>query len=481
MMDGLFGGDDDADDETTGEAEDGELLGGEEDEELLDDGLGGEGLSDDDLGGEEMAFDDEDGGTAPPSELENRMDELENEVGSLSSTVSTVKSENEQISESVEDIEENIRNLLEVYEMVTRGVNPFVNEDELGDAFGGAGESAGDAGSMGLFGGDEADDGDADLDDDIANADAEDLFDEEVFDEEVFDEQEGLEDGFDGGNEGGDEDADSADDGTSFEELKNEYESGGADWDEGGDADEAATETATDAVAENGDRSADVMEDAPEATTVEDQLSGDAPDAASAPDDGDESRRPHLPALPAGYACDVLVMEWLEFLVDRGGVDGAARSLDYYESIGWLSADAATDLQTFLQGFGETVEAPEDIEPRSPLSVESHRTSLRYVSRLAGSSMGMEVINRLDEPETGGQAAPTRPADPAVDGRPPGARARQPSRERNGSGASAGLRSSGGPPATDTGAQEEPAGPRTDTVACPDPGPDAQPDDHGGD
>jgi archaellum component FlaD/FlaE len=346
MMDGLFGGDDDESETVEGDDGDGDPL-----------------LDEDGLGDEEMILDDVDGeaGDAGTGELENRMDELENEVGSLSSTVNTVKSENEQIRESVDDVEENVRKLLEVYEMVTRGVNPFVNEDELGDGFGAEGDD-----SVGLFGDDDGEE----LAEEIDDADADDFVDG---DDGAFEEL------------GEDEDLDGEDEaaeGTSFEELKDEYESG-ADWGE---------EDPTDDDPDGGPPSDD------DPVVTEDDAGGasDGTGESSAADE-DDGRGPHLTALPAGYAADVLVMEWLEFLVDRAGVDGAARSIAYYESVGWLSRDAAADLGAFLQGFGESVDPPAAVEPRSPLGVGSHRTSLRYVSRLAGSSVDMDVLDRLEE------------------------------------------------------------------------------------
>ena len=495
---GLFGGDDDEEEDVVDEE------GGDP---LLDDG-GGDDLLDggDDLEGDDMAFgdmDDEETGGAATSELENRMDELENEVGSLSSTVNTVKSENEQISESVDDIEENIRKLLEVYEMVTRGVNPFVNENELGDAFdGGAGGAGG--GGMSLFG-DDDEEPEEDLDESVAGADAEEFFDEDLGegDADGGDEFGGMDDLDDGGDEfggmddlddggdgfdgmddlddGGDEfggmddlddggDGDGDDEGKSFEELKAEYESGEADWNAENDvatADEtpeapddgpadtgigASSEPEMDVGAEPDlDQGPDLEPDtASDGTAASDGTTDtNAAQAAGVGRPDGESRRPHLAVLPDGYASDVVVMEWLEFLVDRGGVDGAARTIAYYESIGWLGDAAAEDLQTFLSGFGEPADRPdpETVEPHSPLSVQCHRTSLQYVSRLSRSSMGVGVMDRLEERQ-GGATAPTRSEPPRPDWV-----------ETNGHGAPTPAADAATGPATDGGAPQGDDGP----------------------
>jgi len=437
-MGGLF-------DDAGGAGDDGgeDLTGGDDD--LMD--------GDDDLmgGGEEMGFDDmDDDGAATNSEMNNRIDELENEVASLSSTVNTVKSENEQISNSLDDVEENIRKLLEVYEMVTRGVNPFVNEDELGDAFGGGagGAGGGGGGSMGLFGDDEEESQSAEIDDSVANADADDFFDDDL---EVDDEAPGLEE-FE--EEGADESADDggADSGgKSFEELKSEYESGEANWDDGaGEVDDAGDDLEAELLGDDGDDADDPDDEAETDSDLADDLGpddspldefeGGAADAADgdadpeAPTSGSDGTsdglgagaaddvadgKPYLDDLPPGYVADVVVMDWLEFLVDEAGIDGAARTIAYYEAIDWLSATAAETLQTYLRGFGDEVET--DPEPRSSLTVGHHNVSLRFVSRIADPSTEMVDLDGRPRPEAGDRHRPEAPPAPSTEpGNPPG-------------------------------------------------------------
>jgi archaellum component FlaD/FlaE/archaellum component FlaC len=444
MIDNLLGDDedepveDDADDEMDGlldEPDDGSLEGS--DDALMDD--------------DEMSFDgmdDDDDGTTN-SEMNNRIDELENEVSSLSSSVNTVKSENEQISESLDDVEENIRKLLEVYEMVTRGVNPFVNENELGDAFGG-GAAPADGGSedLGLFDDQSPDESGSDVDDDIADADADDFFDDDIaedggdpdgfddfeehdeteedslqddsiddFDDGGFEDDGSERDGFEGDSfeddsseSALDDSTESSDEGKSFQELKAEYDSGSAKWDEDADAD-AAPDDADEAI-----EAADVGE------TEADSTANDAePAATSTTDTADTAtettsstgEKPYLESLPAGYTTDMVVMDWLEYLVNEAGLDGAARTIAYYESIEWLDEQAADRLETFLQGFGEGT--PESPEPRSPLTVTHHNTSLRFISRIANPDPDFTAFENRGDPaphrqSTGRERSPARPA-----------------------------------------------------------------------
>ncbi|MFO7926991.1 MAG: FlaD/FlaE family flagellar protein [Halobacteriota archaeon] len=354
MIDNLLGGGDDEGDSEESDVDD------------MDGGLFADGDDDlmgggDDLMGGDTDFDEMDGNDgATSAEVDNRIDELENEVASLSSTVNTVKSENDQISESVGNVEENVRKLLEVYEMVTRGVNPFVDESDIGD----------------------------ELDSSVADASADEFFDEDFEGEEGEDDAEEFDDGKT--DEEFDDDGESGGGGKSFEELKAEYDSGETEWD---DNEEAVTDADGLATAETDDPGirdvdSDFDTSAPDPNLDDRDEADSSTVGTGSPTDGG---KPYLEALPSGYAADIVVMDWLEFLVGEGGVDGAARTIAYYETIEWLDAAAADALQTFLNGFGCGVE--DDPDPQSSLTVDHHNTSLRYISRIANPDMGMVAFD----------------------------------------------------------------------------------------
>lgn len=415
MIDNLLGDDDgEAQGESGDEDMDGlfddpgdaGLDGGDVDGDLLGDDVGGDELGDD-LGGDVAGGGGGGGGGAGANtdELENRLDELESEVTSLSSAVDTVKSENERISGSLDDVDENIRKLLEIYEMVTQGVNPFVNDAELGDDFGGGG--GGSAGSMDLFGddgGDETDDDAMDVDESVTDVDAEEFF-EDDFEEDEPDGDDAEADGEvsdaaeSDGDEVGAETTDDADtetndagpgsdganaepdenDGKSFEELKSEY-----------DSDDDHAESSEEPVEAD---LRDVVQPALEDDEGTDAGGNGTPDTKpSASNGGSLDSKPYLETLPAGYVAETVVLEWLEFLVDEAGIDGAARTVAYYESIEWVSADAADGLRAFLRGFGADVDVADDPEPESPLSVTHHDVSLQYVGRIVDPPVGAAAL-----------------------------------------------------------------------------------------
>ncbi|SFR98472.1 flagellar protein FlaE [Halomicrobium zhouii] len=414
-------------------------------------GLGGDEGGDelDGFGGDEFG-DMDDAAGADTDELEHRLDELENEVGSLSSTVSTVRTENEQISESVDEVQENVRKLLDIYEMVTRGVNPFADDIEAGMGGGMGGES-----SFGLF--DDGDDGgneEEDIDDGIANADAEGFFDEDLVEDDA-DAGDSVDDMFgdDGGDDafeddGGsfdeefeddfdDDGGDGGDGGKSFQELKDEYDSGDAEWadgeapdDEGGDDfddglegdelfEEDDFEDESDDDGLEGDELfeddgfedeefGDVVDestaddeptapeaepgagtDQPSATDQSAETATESETAATADSAATDGGKPYLATLPSGFASDLIVVEWLEFLLQQAGHREAARAIDYYETIDWIDEDVAADLQEVLRGFDDVGGGD------GGLTIDHHTRSLQYISQLDDDSGQAVALSKL--------------------------------------------------------------------------------------
>ncbi len=386
MFDNLLGDDDEEspsdgthDDDGSDEMDDlfSESSSGSGDDPLLD------GDGSDESGGHDSSGSDATGGGVSPA-VENRLDELETEVDSVSSTLDTVRSENQQISGSIDDVEENIRKLLEVYDMVTRGVNPFVNEEEIGDAFGSTTGERDDR-SIELFD-EEAENDNAELDESVASADAEEFFDDD-FDDVSPEEEEEKEEGDDDASGEADASLDSeqdeeletskdndeqGEDGQSFEDLKSRYESESPDINEEPHSDDTL------------DDEEEVKEADPESNGG--TASGNAEETAIPGSDSRSlpGKKPYIDAVPAGYVTDLIVMDWLEYLVEEAGIDGAARTIAYYEAIGWLSSAAGETLHTYLHGFGDEVASNPDAQ--SPLTVAHHNTSLHYISRIVNPS-----------------------------------------------------------------------------------------------
>lgn len=97
--------------------------------------------------------------------------------------------------------------------------------------------------------------------------------------------------------------------------------------------------------------------------------------------DGSDVERPYLSTLPASLTAEVLIFEWLDFLVMQADRESVADAFDFYERVGWLGGDAAAMLDEYLSGLGDS-----RAEMAGGLDADDHRVSLHYVARLASIS-----------------------------------------------------------------------------------------------
>ncbi|MFD1599432.1 FlaD/FlaE family flagellar protein [Halobellus rarus] len=439
--DGL-GFDEDLDDEM-GDMGD---LDGEMDD--LDGEMGGLEGGMDDFGDGMGGFDDGGdfgGGDVDPdtiADMEDRISELENQVSSTTSEMNTVREENKQIGETVEELDETIRKLLDIYEMVTRGINPFVDDArEMGGLEG--------DGAFGLF--EMEEETEDDLDSEVASADAESFFDEDFgdLDDEQDEAELAAEDELaeeeheDPAMELDDsaEEEDTASGGASFDDLKAEYEEnegwddveGGDDEDdedgselgEEGEFDDEIEELPDEESEDDGEGVLEGERPAEEVDTDEalfdseqtgeeneavepgveepsnEAVTGQATEAQSreATDAGQtstarrsaEAEDVYLSTLPARYTAESVVLEWTRFLVETGGAIGAARALRQYRSQGWITREVERTMSEHVRNAATTgeTERPQD------LRVEHHKESLTYISRLAGDVDEARLLEEL--------------------------------------------------------------------------------------
>ncbi|ARS88965.1 FlaD/FlaE family flagellar protein [Natrarchaeobaculum aegyptiacum] len=386
-----LGGDPDESDDDSGEDD---LLGG------ADDGLMGDDL-----------FGDDDTSSSDEDELNYQLDEIEKEVDSLSGRIETVRGENEQISDSIQTVERNVDKLVDLYEIVTHGINPFVGDQEIGDAF----ETA--TGQAGLIGNDPDDA----IDEEIASAEAEDFLDDDMpfEDDDTDDFGTDFEDDPDTGADADapledDEfaDGDVIDDEPDFaEEDALEPDDGdGADHeDEVVDDEDDLTRFLPDE-----DEESDAVETDSFDGSVDDSFDeGESVDDASmdratvhtGSDHGGVETTPYLGTHPSGYAAEITTLEWLEFLVETAGVEGAAQTVAYYRSVGWISEAVETYLHRLLAGFGdEGTLPPTDPDPQSILRTDDHKRSLQYISQIATPEKQARLVNA-----TGGEVVEESP------------------------------------------------------------------------
>lgn len=92
---------------------------------------------------------------------------------------------------------------------------------------------------------------------------------------------------------------------------------------------------------------------------------------------GRDGGRATLAAIPDHYAAEIVVFDWLGFLLARGGFKGAMEAIRYYRTAGWYDEGVEDHLLEYLRGL------PADDTGGRRLSVTDHQDSLVYLSRLA--------------------------------------------------------------------------------------------------
>ena len=132
----------------------------------------------------------------------------------------------------------------------------------------------------------------------------------------------------------------------------------------------------------------------------------------------DSSRKPILEALPKDYLSVVLVMRWIEFLMERVVRDKISLVLDYYKDIGWISEDVKSTVMSYARGENQDVTRMDmnvgDFEEENPipfpsqitefrrvddwrLTAEDHLKSLLFVQMIAGIPVDKDRLSSLEQ------------------------------------------------------------------------------------
>jgi len=127
-------------------------------------------------------------------------------------------------------------------------------------------------------------------------------------------------------------------------------------------------------------------------------------------------KRPFLTHIKHDYLTLVLVMRWIEFLLERTVRDRLSLVLDYYRDIGWISDEVKTEILSYARGEMQDVtkympqeEAkellPADISPNVSykkvddwrLSADDHLKSLLFIMKIADINVDRDKLNSLEQ------------------------------------------------------------------------------------
>lgn len=87
----------------------------------------------------------------------------------------------------------------------------------------------------------------------------------------------------------------------------------------------------------------------------------------------------------------VVLLNWIEFLMERVGRNNLMDALDYYVDIGWISEEVRSEIMAYARGIDYYVE-----KPTWRLLPEDHTKSLLFIERLCGRKIDRNMLSMID-------------------------------------------------------------------------------------
>jgi flagellar protein FlaD len=110
---------------------------------------------------------------------------------------------------------------------------------------------------------------------------------------------------------------------------------------------------------------------------------------------GNRNKKPdptvRLENLRADPTSVVVLLNWIEFLMERVGRNNLMDALDYYVDIGWISEDVRAEIMAYARGIDYYVE-----KPTWRLLPEDHTKSLLFIERLCGRKIDRNMLSSID-------------------------------------------------------------------------------------
>ncbi len=106
-----------------------------------------------------------------------------------------------------------------------------------------------------------------------------------------------------------------------------------------------------------------------------------------------ERTKYRLEKLPNDATSIILAMKWLDFLLERVGLNNLSDVLEYYIDLGWISEDVHMQLMKLARGI-KLIKEP-DWKPTERLTLEDHIISLLFIERLRGVKISRDFLDKL--------------------------------------------------------------------------------------
>jgi len=94
----------------------------------------------------------------------------------------------------------------------------------------------------------------------------------------------------------------------------------------------------------------------------------------------------------------IVLMKWLQYLIDKCGRDNLSDILDYYVDIGWISQEAKINLLDYSNGIKEEKTGDSSSTSRNitDLPSKDHIQSFVYIQKLKGNQLDKHFVDRIE-------------------------------------------------------------------------------------
>lgn len=103
-----------------------------------------------------------------------------------------------------------------------------------------------------------------------------------------------------------------------------------------------------------------------------------------------------LEEIPDNPESVVVLMKWLQYLVDRVGKNNLLEVLNYYVDIGWLSDNMVMTLMEYAKGITNEKSDKTQSRKLSDLQSSDHIQSLLFLQRVQGKQPDSGLLNKID-------------------------------------------------------------------------------------
>jgi len=105
-----------------------------------------------------------------------------------------------------------------------------------------------------------------------------------------------------------------------------------------------------------------------------------------------------LANIPSDPESVVILMKWLQYLIDKCGRENLTNILDYYVDIGWISQDAKISLIDYSHGITDENKMREgtNVKTVNDLPSKDHIQSLIFIQKLKGKQFDKHFLERIE-------------------------------------------------------------------------------------